>query len=463
MAEGPPSTSKAREETQTRSVDAAPDPTYRRDTTPTSPRTYALLLASAGGALYLLAFWFHFPYGGGHIYSDIVTVFQNRLVNPNFSPANIPYVNTFVEYPPLTSLFIYATGVLGEYLPLSRGSGLIDNYYFYTVIFLTIPTLLMIPELVKICELLGVKNTHRRTFLFYVATPSFIFMVLLNWYIIGVYLATLGLRKYLQGSRWTSGAILGLSAGANLVTAAPALGLLVTARNWDERVRFGGAAISVYLLVNLPFVIVNRALWLSFWSFEQNWYIEGSWMLAFLNNESPLRHYIFPVLFAGLAAAILVRLSKDAKDAVTRRERARLAVRASWLFTFAYLFSSYVFTPQMNLMLLPFFVVAPVAKRYWEFLAFDVVNALVIVWGFSEPLLAFGINIPGPTDFGPIWVSPIQALAVLRSLWVGKFLIYDGVIRPNFISRVAQPPPKQPTREADWVAPRVRMHDDPAL
>jgi hypothetical protein len=141
-----------------------------------------------------------------------------------------------------------------------------------------------------------------------------------------------------------------------------------------------------------------------------------------------------------------------------------LAVRASWLFTFAYLFSTYVFTPQMNLILLPFFVVAPVTRRYWEFLAFEVVNALVIVWGFSEPLLALGINLPTPVQFGPIWVSPIQALAVLRSLWVGKFLIYDGLIRPRIEPRAELPPQKGALAETDGLAPRVKAHgDDPVL
>lgn len=83
----------------------------------------------------------------------------------------------------------------------------------------------------------------------------------------------------------------------------------------------------------------------------------------------------------------------------------------------------------MNLILLPFFVIAPITKRYWEFLAFDIVNSLVIVYGFSQPLLAFGISVPFPVQFGPIYMSPVQALAVLRSFWVGKFLLYDGLIK----------------------------------
>ena len=96
---------------------------------------------------------------------------------------------------------------------------------------------------------------------------------------------------------------------------------------------------------------------------------------------------------------------------------------------FAFLFSTYVCTPQMNLALLPFFVLLPaLTKRYTEFLAFEIVNALVIVWGFSAPLAFLGINIYMPAQYRPIWVSPVQFLAVLRSLWIGKFVIVDGLI-----------------------------------
>jgi hypothetical protein len=407
--------------------------------------------------LYLLGAWFHIPYAGGHVYSDIVDVFANRFNPADFSIGSLPYVNTFVEYPPLTSYFIYAMGVLGAYLPIVPGAGLVYNYYVYTAVFLAIPTLLMIPELLKICEILGIRRANKRTLLFYVATPSFIFMVLLNWYIIGVFLATYGLRKYLQGSRWASGFLFGVSAGSNLVTAAPALGLFITAGRWRERAAFASAIVGTYLLVNLPFIITNRALWLSFWQYEQNWYIEGSWMLAFLNNESPLRHYIFPALFVALTSAIVVSYSRQKRFAVTGKEKGILAVRFASLMTFAYLFSTYVFTPQMNLMILPFFVVAPFSRRYWEFLAFEVVNSLVILYGFSAPLLAFGISIPTPVQFGPVWVSPIQALAVLRSLWVGKFLIYDGLIRPHIYPKLEQPVPKQTTLDTDWLSPRVRL------
>jgi hypothetical protein len=127
------------------------------------------------------------------------------------------------------------------------------------------------------------------------------------------------------------------------------------------------------------------------------------------------------------------------------------------LYMFAFLFSSYVCTPQMNLLLLPFFVLLPgMTKRYSEFLAFEVVNALVIVWGFSSPLLFLGINIPTPVQFGPVWVSPIQFLAVLRSFWIGKFLIADGLYGwPMFKTKTV---PSIIQRLKVAIPSRIRLH-----
>ena len=78
-------------------------------------------------------------------------------------------------------------------------------------------------------------------------------------------------------------------------------------------------------------------------------------------------------------------------------------------------------------------------KRYPEFLAFEIVNSLVIVWGFSAPLAFLGISLPAVAQFGPIWVSPIQFLAVVRSFWIGKFLLVDGLYgRPTDVSKRAR-------------------------
>jgi hypothetical protein len=103
------------------------------------------------------------------------------------------------------------------------------------------------------------------------------------------------------------------------------------------------------------------------------------------------------------------------------------------LFSFDWLFSTYVATPQTNAMLLPFFVLAPIAF-YPEFLVFDAATSLIDVWGFSQPLLVLGITLH-PVPFGSPLQSPIQALEAIKSLWIGKFLIYDGLLRSKFLPR----------------------------
>lgn len=369
----------------------------------------------------------------------------------------LPYVNYFVEYPVLTGFFMYSMGMLAHLLQLP-GTSFLGDYYSYSSIFLLIPTVLLADNLTKIMKILGIERPKNRLFLFLVATPSFVFMLLLNWYIIGVFFAVFGLRKFLEGLRsgksesLHSGILMGISAAANMITAVPALGILLFGNTTlKERVKFVagllGALFAVYLpvivlnsfphtylnssgaTVSYPFEFPNLNVITDFLRYEQNWYAEGSWMLGFLTNANPLRHYIFIGLFSAMAVIISLKGRMWLKsNAANDLDRANAVVMTGCLYTFAFLFSSYVCTPQMNLLLLPFFVLLPgMTKRHSEFLAFEVVNALVIVWGFSSPLAFLGINIPTPVQFGPVWVSPIQFLAVLRSFWIGKFLIADGL------------------------------------
>jgi hypothetical protein len=187
--------------------------------------------------------------------------------------------------------------------------------------------------------------------------------------------------------------------------------LLLAAKGPRERALFFVSTVACYAAINLPFIIAKPSLWFSFWQFHADWYIEGSWMLAFLPDFSPLRHYIFPALLLSLYAAISWISAKKTKDAVT----------LAWLSTFAFLFSTYVFTPQMNLILLPLFAVTPIVKRYWEFLAFEMINLMFVFPGFPQLLFSFGVP------------DPYRWLVVVRSVWLGKILVFDGLL--PFVAR----------------------------
>ena len=69
---------------------------------------WTFLLAAA---LYLFGTWAHIPYGGGHIYSDIISVFQDRFCATGTCNIAFPYVHVFVEYPVITGVFIYVMGI----------------------------------------------------------------------------------------------------------------------------------------------------------------------------------------------------------------------------------------------------------------------------------------------------------------------------------------------------------------
>lgn len=361
-------------------------------------------------AVYAIGVWLHIPYGGGRVYSDIVTVFQSRLCPGACTSLPVPYLQAFVEYPIGTSFFMYAMGVLGSLVP----GDLLGTYYLSTSLFLAIPTLILVRELRLIAIMRGVRET--RLLWFFIITPTFLFMLLLNWYILGACLSVAAIRQNLLGRQKTSGLLIGLSAVANLVSAAPALGLLLAERKPRNAIVFLAAASATWVAANLPVYLLNPQNWLAFWSYQYSWYIEGSWMEIVIPGLSPLRHVVPWVLFGGFIAAMLLVRFK-AKDADP--------LNLSFLATFAFIFSTYVYTPQMNVLLLPFFVLLPFTSWYLEFLAFDIINSAIIVVGFSGFLQLLGLHY-SVAQFGP--TSPIQLMGVIRSLWVGKFLIYNGLV-----------------------------------
>src|SRR5439155_13532505 len=144
-------------------------------------------------------------------------------------------------------------------------SAILDAYYLCTCALLLIPTLLLIRESVKVTKLLGVDEG--RVMRYIVVTPSFLIMLLLNWYVIGVFFSTFALRKFMQGSRWASGVLLGLSAVSNLVTALPAIGMILSSKGLREQAKFVAGGLASYGVVNAPFVLLNPSLWLSPWQY----------------------------------------------------------------------------------------------------------------------------------------------------------------------------------------------------
>jgi hypothetical protein len=287
-----------------------------------SDRRFKAVVYLTALGVYLIGIWLHLPNGGGNVYTDITYVFQERICRPssgfeydqsygNPCPLTIPYLQSFNEYPVIVSMFMYVMGVLGAQF---RGD-IFQNYYLLSAAVLAVPTFLAIRELMKIIEIRG--TSRNRILWYFIVTPTFIFLTLVNWYSIGVYFALSGIRRYLQGgSRLWSGVLFGLSAASNFVTAIPALGLFIASKTMKERIILAGAALATYGAINAPFLLLNRALWLESWNYIYGWNIENSWMQAILINlYSPYRHFIPPIVFGAFFIGMLwMRYRGTTKD-----------------------------------------------------------------------------------------------------------------------------------------------------
>jgi hypothetical protein len=382
---------------------------------------FQVLVYSTTVALYLLGVWLHAPYHGGHIYSDITYVFQSRqclgyppqagqyVVVEKDCALTVPYLKSFIEYPVIAAMFLFGNAVIGGMV----AGNLLTNYYLFSALFLSIPTLLAVRELMRLIEMRGV--SRNRILWYFLVTPTFIYMTLLNWYMIGVCFTLIGVTRYLQGRTLSSGVLFGLSAASNFVTAVPAFGLFIASTGVKERARLAGSALLTYAAINAPFIILNSKMWQASFAYIYSWNIEDSWMQAILPSlYSPQRHAIPEVVFAGVIAIMLW---------LRYRNRVGDPLVFAFISMFGYTFATYIYTPQLNLALLPFFVLLPVSG-YLEFLAFDITNALIILVGFSQALLPLGIryrNLVPVTRGSVVWW-----IEVIRSVWEGRFTFFNG-------------------------------------
>ncbi|MCS7135891.1 MAG: hypothetical protein NZ931_02200 [Aigarchaeota archaeon] len=360
--------------------------------------------------IFLIGFWLHIPYGGGHIYSDIVSVYQVRLEG---FPPKAPYAEVFFEYPVITAALAYVSGLMASLLTKEYYTALL-LYYTITSAILFILTFLTVSEVRRLCGLFGVEK--KRIYAYLIITPSMLFMNLLNWYILGVYFMIRAIRLSIEGRITSSGIFLGISAASNFITAIPSVAILMTCGDFRRKIRFIAAALITYFLVNLPAILLNPRNWLSFWEYHASWYVECNWQILFFDMFDPNAR----ALSAGLMPMLLIMPLIVAHK--TSFQKHVKIILASWLVMAWFLFANYVYTPQMNIMLLPFFTLLAVAP-YPLFIIFEVLNSAIIVVGFS----GFIQNILGIKYTVEPWGidSPIQWMAIARSFLLLGFILYS--------------------------------------
>ncbi len=281
------------------------------------------------------------------------------------------------EYPVVTMYFIRAAGWL---------SG--DDYTrFYLVNALM---LLGCAALVAVC--LYVMNGSRA--LYFALAPTLVIYGTMNWDLLAVAFATVGLLYFFRRREVAAGAALGIGAAAKLYPGMLALPLIVQRlrdRRPDRAIGLAWSTAGAWLLVNLPFAIAAPSAWWTFFRFnsERAADFDSLWYIACRHLEfCPTTRTVnllslasFLVLFA------IVWVVK------ARREPSFPRWTLGFPMLVLFLVTNKVYSPQFGLWLLPWFALALPRIRPW--LAFQVVDVLVFVtrfWFFGSLAGVFGVS-----------------------------------------------------------------------
>ncbi len=165
-------------------------------------------------------------------------------------------------------------------------------------------------------------------------------------------------------------------------------------------------------------MILNFETWFGTYMFHTEWGIENSWLVFFFDKYDQNSHYVgLVVLLYFVFKGLMESGRRDYGNPQMR------VINRAFLVNIAWLLGNYVVTPQMALMLLPFYVLIPTVPILMIYLV-EVLNALIIVmWFISKKIF-----LEDPT----LASSPVQWAALARQLvWVILFIymIYPEKIK----------------------------------
>jgi uncharacterized membrane protein len=212
--------------------------------------------------------------------------------------------------------------------------------------------------------------------LYFAVAPTLLIYAFVNWDLLAVALTTGATLAYLRNRDEAAGALIGLGAAAKLY---PVL-LLVPFALGRLRQRRSGAAVGLvawagiaYAMVDVPFILVSRHSWLTFFrfnadrlpDFDSAWYLACNRLHLGCSLSAHAVNLLSLVALGGLAAVLWW----------ARRHRQPDFPR--WSFGFplliTFLLVNKVYSPQYGLWLLPWFPLAlPSAPLFAMFEAADV-------------------------------------------------------------------------------------------
>ena len=365
------------------------------------PRDLVEIVAAAT-MIFIIGVWEHLPVVVPNHYTDITSVFWREGIGTGAHL--IPYNQFMFEYPVLVGLLVYAASSVRLIVP---EFSIAMNYYTLLMDAALYPFIIgTVIVSYKIVNLIGGQKT--RLWKAFLIAPSFLMFTVYNWDMIAIFFATLSLYYYLKKDKTKSALSLGLGISAKLYPCMLLPVYLLEEKTWKDRLKIICLSVGVFLAFNSPFAIANFSKWFETWTYHAAWGIEDSWLIFFFNQMDTNAHYVGLVVLLYLVYRGLAGTSKKQYETESAR-----VIERSFLMNVAWLFGNYVVTPQMALMLLPFYVFIPTISLPVVY-AVEIMNALIIALWFTPEL-----NLGNPL----ISTSPVQWLAAGRQLiWLGLFI-----------------------------------------
>jgi len=348
-------------------------------------------------------------------YSDIVPLYGTE----HLQGGRLPYLDRCPEtagqcdeYPVLTMYLMR----LAAWMSNSYGSFFWANALLLSLLALATAALLYY-------------MTGERALSFAVA-PTLLIYAFVNWDLLAVALTAAATWAYLRDRDRLAGALIGLGAAAKLY---PVLLLVPFAMGrWRERRAGGAVSLTVwagvsYAVINVPFLLVSRQPWLTFFTFNRDrppdfdslWSLACSRLHVGCSISKPgLERYtqvnVASVLLFAASAAILWWARRSRQPDFPR-----------WTFGFpllvTFLLANKVYSPQYGLWLLPWFPLA--FPNVPLFAMFEATDVAVFVTRFSW----FGrIQLhAGGAPLGAFQLALVLRAAVLIACLVGWVLRRD--------------------------------------
>ncbi len=336
-----------------------------------------------------------------------------------------PYFAHGLEYPSVTGLVIYLGGLAGN----TARAHFVAN------------TVMLVAAAAAIGYALG--RRRPATAMRFSRAPTLALYGTLNWDLIAVLPATVGLLAAESGALTAAGVLLGLGTSAKLY---PGLFVpVIAAARWARGDRRGaatvsGAAIITIAACNVPLAFAPGAFQFFFRFHGRRTPTWGT--LSFYATRTPrMEPWVARVDLPAIGTVITVVVTAGvlAWCTVACLRRRLDPIPACAVVLIGFLLANKVYSPQYDLWLLPFFALVPLGRtRYRQFIAVDAAM-FVVVWGMVG---AFDLD---HHSVAPYIIGPVVLLRALVLLATARDLVMLPAGAPTARSPSEQTPAARPS------------------